>query len=408
MLRASVSLGSVNSKSCITFASRSMRSSSSDSALPTSRAALLPRYVMTLAVIAAPALAVLLVDVLNDTLAPIAARQIEIDVGPLAALLGQEALEQQLHLDRIDRRDPEAVADGAVGRRPAALHEDVLLPAVVDDVPDDQEVAGEIELLDEIELAGDLRARLLVIRAIAIARADFRHVAQERRRGLARRHGIDREAISQIRHRVLEPLGQRLRACERFGKIGEELRHHLGRLEISLGVSRQPSAGGIERGVMPHAGEHVEERAIGRRRAAHVVGGDDRHAKPAGELDQRRVLTFLVAQEMALQLDAHVAATEETDQAIEQPTHAVMPRIEQRPTRERDEPSGEALELLERERALSLGGAQLHARHEATEIFVALWLRRREREGARLPGLGIRDPGSGSSGSAFLSSKFVL
>ena len=97
--------------------------------------------------------AVLLVDVLDDALAAIAARQIEIDVGPLAALLRQEALEQQLHLDRIDGGDAEAVADGAVGRRPAPLHEDVLLAAVVDDVPDDQEVAGEIELLDQIELA---------------------------------------------------------------------------------------------------------------------------------------------------------------------------------------------------------------------------------------------------------------
>ena len=106
--------------------------------------------------------AVLLVDVLDDPLAPIAARQIEIDVGPLAALLRQEPLEQQIHADRIDRRDAEAVADGAVGRRPAALHEDVVLAAEVHDVPDDQEVAGEIELLDEIELARDLRAGAVV------------------------------------------------------------------------------------------------------------------------------------------------------------------------------------------------------------------------------------------------------
>ena len=318
-----------------------------------------------------PTLAVLLVDVLNDPLAPIAARQIEIDVGPLAAFLGQEALEQQLHLDRIDGRDPEAVADRAIGRRPAALHEDVLLPAVVDDVPDDQEVAGEIELLDEIELAGNLRAGLLVIGAVSVARTHVRHVAQERRRGFAGRHGIDRESISQIRHRVLEPLGQGLRACDRFGKIGEELRHHLGRLEISLGVSCQPSSRGIERGVMPHAGEHVEERSIGRRRATHIVGGDDRHAKPAGELDQRRVLTFLVTQEVALQLDAHVAATEQTHQSIEQAPDAVMAHIEQRPTRERDEPGGEALELLERKGAFALWRAQLHARHEAAEVFVA-------------------------------------
>ncbi len=174
------------------------------------------------------ALSVFLVDVLNHPLAPIAARQIEIDVGPLATLLGQEALEQQFHLDGIDRGDPEAVTDGAVGRRPTALHEDVLLAAVIDDVPDDQEVAGEIELLDEIELAGNLRARLVVIGPIPIARAHFRHVAEERGRSLAWRHGIDRKSISQIRHRVLEPLGQRRRRRDRFRSIGKELRHHLG------------------------------------------------------------------------------------------------------------------------------------------------------------------------------------
>ena len=102
--------------------------------------------------------AVLLVDVLNDPLAPIAARQIEIDIGPLAALLRQEPLEEQVHADRIDRGDAEAVAHGAVGRRAAPLHEDPVLAAEVHDVPDDEEVAGEIELLDQIELARDLRA----------------------------------------------------------------------------------------------------------------------------------------------------------------------------------------------------------------------------------------------------------
>ena len=125
--------------------------------------------------------AVFLVDVLDHLLAAIAARQIEIDVGPLAALFRQEALEQQIHPDRIDRGDPEAVADGAVGRRAAPLHEDVVLPAEIDDVPDDQEVAGELELLDEIELARDLRARAVVIRPVALARADVGDLAQERR-----------------------------------------------------------------------------------------------------------------------------------------------------------------------------------------------------------------------------------
>src|SRR5215213_3817135 len=124
-------------------------------------------------------LAVSLVHILDRALTPVAARQVEIDVGPLAALLGEKALEEQVHADRIDGCDPEAVADGAVRRRPPALDEDVVLPAEIDDVPDNQEVAGEIELLDQVQLTGDLRAGAIVIRTIPVARSYMRQAAQE-------------------------------------------------------------------------------------------------------------------------------------------------------------------------------------------------------------------------------------
>jgi hypothetical protein len=102
--------------------------------------------------------AVALVDVLDDLLALIAGGQIEIDVGPLAAVLVEEALEEQLHADGIDGGDFERVADGGVGCRAAALDEDAVLLAVADEVPDDEEVAGEAEFGDELELVLDLGA----------------------------------------------------------------------------------------------------------------------------------------------------------------------------------------------------------------------------------------------------------
>ena len=160
-------------------------------------------------------IAVLVVEVLDDPLAAIAARQIEIDVGPLAALFRQEALEQQIHADRIDGGDAEAVADGAVGRRAAPLHENVVLAAEIDDVPDDQEVAGEIELLDQIELALDLAARALVIRPIALARARLRDLPQKRRHRLARGNGVFGKAVAEIGHRVREPIGELARSRPR-------------------------------------------------------------------------------------------------------------------------------------------------------------------------------------------------
>ena len=94
-------------------------------------------------------LSVALINVLNDALALIAAGQIEIDVRPFAAFFGEKALEQQFHADRIDRRYSKRITDGAVGRRAAALHQNVLLAAELDDVPDDQEITCELELLDQ-------------------------------------------------------------------------------------------------------------------------------------------------------------------------------------------------------------------------------------------------------------------
>src|SRR2546427_8811102 len=98
------------------------------------------------------ALAVAAVDVLDDLFAAIAGGQIEVDVGPLAALLGEEALEEEAHADRIDRRDAERVADRAVGGRAAPLAEDAVLAAEADDVPHDQGIAGAVEPLDHAEL----------------------------------------------------------------------------------------------------------------------------------------------------------------------------------------------------------------------------------------------------------------
>ena len=102
------------------------------------------------------ALSVAAIDVLDDLLALVAARQIDIDVGPLPALLGEKALEQQLHPDRVDRRDPERIADRAVGRRAAPLRHDCVLAAELHDVPDDEEVAGKAKPRDYFEFVREL------------------------------------------------------------------------------------------------------------------------------------------------------------------------------------------------------------------------------------------------------------
>ena len=88
-------------------------------------------------------------------------RQIEIDVRPLVAALAQKALEEQLHADRIDGGDFKRIADGGVGGAAAALHQDVVLLAELNDVPDDEEVSGEAQLGNQRELVLHLLLRAL-------------------------------------------------------------------------------------------------------------------------------------------------------------------------------------------------------------------------------------------------------
>ena len=69
---------------------------------------------------------------MNDFFALVATGEIEIDVGPFAALFGEETLEEKFHADGVDGGDTKRIADGAVGGRAAALYENVLLTAVAD------------------------------------------------------------------------------------------------------------------------------------------------------------------------------------------------------------------------------------------------------------------------------------
>ncbi len=68
--------------------------------------------------------AVFAVDVLDHLLAPLVL-EIDVDVGRLAPLRRDEALEQEVGAVGIDLGDAEAEADGGIGRRAAALAEDV-------------------------------------------------------------------------------------------------------------------------------------------------------------------------------------------------------------------------------------------------------------------------------------------
>jgi hypothetical protein len=99
------------------------------------------------------------VNVLDDALAFVARRQVDIDVRPLAAFFGKKALEQQLHADRVDCRNAQRITDGAIGRRAAPLRQDAVFAAELDQVPDDQKITGKLQLFDHGQFALDLTLR---------------------------------------------------------------------------------------------------------------------------------------------------------------------------------------------------------------------------------------------------------
>src|SRR5262249_43586349 len=127
---------------------------------------------------------VALVDVLDHLLAVIAGGKIEVDVGPLAAVLAEEPFEEKLHADRVDGRNLQRVADGGVGSRAAARYQKSVRLAVANDAPHDQERSSESQLFNEGKLVSNLCASLVeqvffVLHAIALAHTFFDALRQE-------------------------------------------------------------------------------------------------------------------------------------------------------------------------------------------------------------------------------------
>ena len=115
--------------------------------------------------------AVAAVDILHHLLAP-RMLEIDVDVGRLQPLLGDEALEQQIDLGRIDRGDAEHVADRGIRRRAPALAEDVLAARIMDDVVHGQKIMRVFQLGDQREF---------------LAQGGAQRVGRSRRRNICRR-----------------------------------------------------------------------------------------------------------------------------------------------------------------------------------------------------------------------------
>jgi hypothetical protein len=253
--------------------------------------------------------AVFLLDV-ADHLAPPRFAEVDVEVGHRHALGIEEAFEQQAELERIEVGDGQRPGDDAARARAAAGTDgDVLRLGPLDEVGDDQEVAGEPHLDDDVELEGQALAVVLgpVVLTLSLSPAFARHslarefsdadesrlqparrlVAEHRRLAVAvaREAGKDRLAAGR-RHRAALRHHQRVR--DRLRQVGEQVLHDLGRLHPRFRAGARPVlAVDIGRaGDAQHRVVRLSERRVGE---AAGIGRDQRQVAGIGEVDQRRL-----------------------------------------------------------------------------------------------------------------------
>ena len=327
--------------------------------------------------------AVALVDVLDHLLSLVAAREIEIDVRPrlvpgrVGALLREEALEEQAHPHRIDGGDPERVADRAVGRRAAPLHEHVLAPAEEHDVVDDEEVPGESEPGDERQLPLELRDRPGPARASRAAVAPVRAVhgpmpqlAVQRLRVQELRLG---KLVAEIVERVGAAVGDLARQAHRFRQIAESGGDLARRAHVPLGVAREAPARFVQRGLQADASERVEQRLSRRRCMADAGAGDDAHAPSARRVDPAAVLALLPRVEVPAHFREQPLGPE-----VCREDHQMLRRARA----QRDQALPEVGELRGHDAARFLPSFRVPEREQAAEILVSAAIFAKQRDPA--------------------------
>src|SRR4029077_6892215 len=108
----------------------------------------------------------------------------------------------------------------AVGGRASSLYQNVLLAAEANQIPDNQKVAGQLEVFDQRQFPFNLALSSVfeahIAPAITLLTSFASTFPQKRHHGLARRHGIWREFIPQILKREFEARRKLHRIRQRF------------------------------------------------------------------------------------------------------------------------------------------------------------------------------------------------
>src|SRR6266566_1766385 len=324
------------------------------------------------------------VHVLNCFFTLIATRQIKVDVGPLAALLGKKALEEQLHTDRINGRDSEGIADRTVGSRPPALNQNSFLTAEANDVPNDQEVAGKLQFLDQSQFSlnlpfGALIEVVVALRRITRAETLFRAFSEERIYRFAGGNRVSRKFIAKVRQRVSQPCRKFARVRNRLRQIGKQPSHLRRRAKVTLIVSLQKPSRRFELAVVANAGKHIEDFAVLEMSVTHSVGRKERQMQALRKAHGSLVSRFFGRIEMALNLYINVPFSKNRKKPFYVPSGLFRSSVGERRCQnsffaagEADQPLGVFRDFFERRGPCPFFlFPQLVACHQTTEVLVS-------------------------------------
>ncbi|MCG3774995.1 MAG: hypothetical protein JW395_1823 [Nitrospira sp.] len=233
---------------------------------------------------------VLLRHILDHFAAPVHA-EIDVDVRHADAFRIQEALKQQAVLHRVHVGNRHGVADQTAGRRTAPwAYRNADGFRITDEVPDDEEVAGELHLLDHRDFAfqtfhvfgqivlqpaggaQSFQARPTTFKALP------GHVSKVRIRIKGRRDIKARERILHLIQLYLATLRDLPGAINRIFEFAEEGHHLVAGLQVELGVIPVHALGIVDGLARRDAHQDLVSAGVILAEVVRVVGGDHRDA----------------------------------------------------------------------------------------------------------------------------------
>ena len=241
--------------------------------------------------------AVELANVLHDLEAPLIV-EVHIDIGHLGTLRGQEPLEHQAVLERIERGDVHGVGDDSAGSRATAgADADAVVLGPLHVLGNNQKVGGKALVADDFVFV--LKA-LFDVDATDLARGPVVTVvlaqallALAAKLTLVRLAGVEQREARQDDGVPVQLdvalVGDLERVVAGLGAIREHRPHLLLGLHVKLRASHAHAVGVVDLGVHADAHDDVLHGSVLAAQVVEVVGGDDLDAYLLGDVDERAV-----------------------------------------------------------------------------------------------------------------------